>query len=112
MPLCIPAVLNIVSKPMHKVFPALEAGSSPLKSSLQVDLDQKWFLKSPSSAECCVNACVQGHSVAEVGSDSFTKTFAKVHGGMSYHKIPPTTSQLDGMLCECLCERSFHFDDR
>ena len=47
--------------------------------------------KFSSSAECCVNACVQGHSAAEVGSDSFIKIFSKVHDGLSHHTIPPTT---------------------
>ncbi|MBK7850637.1 MAG: hypothetical protein IPJ66_05685 [Bacteroidetes bacterium] len=54
--------------------------------------------------ECYVNACVQGHSIAEVGSDSFTKNFSKVNGGMSYqnpaHNIPPGNSA--PLSVECL----------
>jgi hypothetical protein len=40
------------------------------------------------SAECFVKANAQGHSVAEVGRDTFIENFSKYHGGMSYHKIP------------------------
>ncbi|MBK7850634.1 MAG: hypothetical protein IPJ66_05670 [Bacteroidetes bacterium] len=55
------------------------------------------------STECCVNACMQGHSVAEVGSDSFTENFSKVHGGMSYqnpaHNIPSGNRALLAVDC-------------
>ena len=44
---------------------------------------------SPSSAECCVKARARGHSVAEVGGDTFTENFSKGYGGMSHHTIPP-----------------------
>ncbi|MBK7850729.1 MAG: hypothetical protein IPJ66_06150 [Bacteroidetes bacterium] len=34
---------------------------------------------------------MQGHSVAEVGGDTFIENFSKCHGGMSHHTIKPTT---------------------
>ncbi|MBL0139229.1 MAG: hypothetical protein IPP86_11960 [Bacteroidetes bacterium] len=39
-----------------------------------------------------MKARAQGHSVAEVGGDTFIENFSKCHGGMSHHTNPHSSS--------------------